>query len=206
MQSPNELLLQRLYRWEKGTQRPRLSDPAYRRWRGQNLYVRTGHGRSAADGHVPPIAQSSCRFRDRDLVEKLRAHVSSDIAIWLAGHVSVALYPTLAPDVISFILAHSGARAVLLGKLDGWESQATGIPKGIPAFPFPTVPPKAFTRWDDVVKVSIPARRNRAASRRSSPHHLHVWEYRETQRRRAWIPRSVCIVRGSGTNAEAHGR
>jgi len=74
----------------------------------------------------------------------------------LSAFLSAALYPTLAPDVISFILAHSGARAVLLGKLDGWESQATGIPKGIPCISFPHSPAEGFTRWDDVVKSQHP--------------------------------------------------
>ena len=34
----------------------------------------------------------------------------SDLAIWMAGYVSVPLYPTLAPDTIHQILTHSEAR------------------------------------------------------------------------------------------------
>jgi long-chain acyl-CoA synthetase len=37
----------------------------------------------------------------------------SDLAIWMAGYVSVPLYPTLAPDTIAQILRHSEARCLL---------------------------------------------------------------------------------------------
>ena len=156
MQSPNELLLQRLYRWEKERRdRVYLTQP-----------LDGGAVRTFTFGQAMDEARRMATYlRSLNLpagsaiaiLSKNCAHMFlSDIAIWLAGHVSVALYPTLAPDVISFILAHSGARAVLLGKLDGWESQATGIPKGIPCISFPHSPAEGFTRWDDVVKSQHP--------------------------------------------------
>ncbi len=39
----------------------------------------------------------------------------SDLAIWMAGYVSVPLYPTLAADTVKQILAHSEARACFVG-------------------------------------------------------------------------------------------
>lgn len=50
----------------------------------------------------------------------------SDLAIWMAGYVSVPLYPTLARETIRQILAHSEARACFVGKLDGWEGMKPG--------------------------------------------------------------------------------
>ena len=46
----------------------------------------------------------------------------TDLAIWMAGHVSVPLYPTLTPDTIGQILDHSGATLIFIGKLDGYTS------------------------------------------------------------------------------------
>ena len=52
----------------------------------------------------------------------------SDLAIWMAGYVSVPLYPTLAHDTVNQILTHSEARACFIGKLDGWEGMSRWTP------------------------------------------------------------------------------
>ena len=46
----------------------------------------------------------------------------SDFAIWMAGYVSVPLYPTLAAGTITQILQHSEARLLFVGKLDWREA------------------------------------------------------------------------------------
>jgi len=68
----------------------------------------------------------------------------SDLAIWMAGHVSVPLYPTLASDTIRQILGHSGAKACFVGKLDGWEGMKPGIPPDMPCISYPLSPPDAI--------------------------------------------------------------
>ena len=42
----------------------------------------------------------------------------ADIAIAMAGLVSVPVYPTAGTETISFVMQHSGARAAILGRLD----------------------------------------------------------------------------------------
>ena len=42
----------------------------------------------------------------------------ADWAIWMAGHVSVPLYPTLTSQSVRQILEHSGAQLLFVGKLD----------------------------------------------------------------------------------------
>src|SRR5690554_4423169 len=53
------------------------------------------------------------------LFGKNSAHwIMADYAIWMAGHVTVPLYPTLSPDTIRYTLEHSESRLLFVGKLD----------------------------------------------------------------------------------------
>ena len=65
----------------------------------------------------------------------------ADIAIAMAGLISVPIYPTAGPETIGHVVQHSEARAVFAGKLDDPESAATAIAADIPkiAFPYPTM-------------------------------------------------------------------
>ena len=56
----------------------------------------------------------------------------ADWAIWMAGGVSVPLYPTLAADTIRQILEHSESKLLFVGKLDGLEGMKPGVPAGLP--------------------------------------------------------------------------
>lgn len=55
--------------------------------------------------------------------------ILADIAIMMAGCISVPLYPTLTAQSIRNILEHSGARAIFLGKLDDYSQQQPGLPE-----------------------------------------------------------------------------
>ena len=66
------------------------------------------------------------------LLSKNCAHwVMADLAIMMAGYVSVPIYPTLTGPSIQQILEHSEAKAIIIGKLDNFESQKSGIPDNI---------------------------------------------------------------------------
>lgn len=91
------------------------------------------------------------------ILSKNCAHwLMSDFAIWLAGFVSVPLYPTLAPGTIRQILAHSESRLLFVGKLDGWENMKPGVPQGLPCVSYPLSPPTDYPSWDDIVKATAP--------------------------------------------------
>jgi long-chain acyl-CoA synthetase len=63
------------------------------------------------------------------LLSKNCAHwIMADIAIMMAGHISIPIYPTLQADSIQQILEHSESKAIIIGKLDNYESQKDGIP------------------------------------------------------------------------------
>jgi long-subunit acyl-CoA synthetase (AMP-forming) len=99
------------------------------------------------------------------LISKNCAHfIFADLAIWMAGHVSVALYPTLNADTIDYILNHSESKLLFVGKLDGWEEVQKGIPAGMPCISLPLAPPNDYESWD-----SITARTGCTASERLPP-------------------------------------
>ncbi len=91
------------------------------------------------------------------MISKNCAHwIITDIAIWMAGHVSVPLYPTLTAESIAYILEHSEAKLVFIGKLDDWKSQKSGVPDNLIKVQFPFWNNEGCTKWDDFIDGSSP--------------------------------------------------
>jgi long-chain acyl-CoA synthetase len=81
----------------------------------------------------------------------------ADWAIWMAGHVSVPLYPTLAPETIRQILVHSESKLLFVGKLDGWDHMKTGVPAGLPCIALPLAPDnESAPSWDALCAKTAP--------------------------------------------------
>jgi long-chain acyl-CoA synthetase len=154
--APEQLALQRLYRWEReAPNRVILTQPqgggAVRdfTW-GQVL----GEARRMA-AHLQSLgAPAGSRIA---LLSKNCAHwLIADFAIWMAGYVSVPLYPTLAAATIRQILEHSQARLLFIGKLDGWAGMRSGIPETLPCIALPLAPPNDYLKWDEIVASTPP--------------------------------------------------
>jgi len=64
-----------------------------------------------------------------------------DLAIMMAGMVSVPIYPTANRDTISYIVKDSGCRVVFIGRLDGTEEAEHGLGERVTRviFPYPSV-------------------------------------------------------------------
>jgi long-chain acyl-CoA synthetase len=91
------------------------------------------------------------------ILSKNCAHwMLADLAIWLAGHVSVPLYPTLAADSVRQILLHSEAKLLFAGKLDDWPAMKPGVPEGLPCIGFPYGSTPELPLWDDVIAATPP--------------------------------------------------
>lgn len=80
----------------------------------------------------------------------------ADLAIWMAGHVTVPLYPTLNAQTIRQILEHSESRVIFVGKLDGYDAMAPGIPEGLARIALPLAPKIDCDAWADIVKRTEP--------------------------------------------------
>lgn len=91
------------------------------------------------------------------ILSKNCAHwLMMDYAIWMAGHVSVPLYPTLMAESVHQIVERSGMSALFVGKLDGWDTMKTGVPADLPLIGCELSPPGDFVRWEDVVAHTPP--------------------------------------------------
>jgi long-subunit acyl-CoA synthetase (AMP-forming) len=90
------------------------------------------------------------------LITKNCAHfIMAELAIWLAGGTTVALFPTDSADNIRFVLEHSETRLLFVGKLDNWARQRTGVPEGLPCIALPLSDALAqqpdLPCWEDIV-------------------------------------------------------
>ncbi|MFA5939058.1 MAG: AMP-binding protein [Sinimarinibacterium sp.] len=81
----------------------------------------------------------------------------ADMAVAMAGYVSVGLYPKQSPDAVKFILSHCEAKAIFIGPMPDVDEFMGCLPQGIVtiAFPYPDVP-KCDHAWDDLVRASEP--------------------------------------------------
>ncbi|NCT96638.1 MAG: AMP-binding protein [Comamonadaceae bacterium] len=146
--APALLALQRLYDWEtKAPARVALTQPMGGgvvhdfTWAQVADQVRRMAAHLQAQGWEPgskvAILSKNCAW-----------WMMSDLAIWMAGHVSVPLYPTLAPETIRQILTHSESKALFVGKLDGWDGMKPGVPAGLPCISYPLSPVDAIQDYD----------------------------------------------------------
>lgn len=87
----------------------------------------------------------------------------AELAIWLAGGTTVAIFPTESAKTISYVLDHSDARLLFVGKLDNWSDQAVGVPSDMPCIALPLAPQTTFPKWDDLIAATAPlaGRQNR---------------------------------------------
>ena len=72
------------------------------------------------------------------LISRNCAHwVLADMAIILAGLVSVPIYPTASAATIRQILEHSGCRACFVGKVDQAAERLAELPQGLATMAMP---------------------------------------------------------------------
>ena len=92
---------------------------------------------------------------------KNSAHwIMADLAIWLAGHISVPIYSTLNAEGISYVLEHSETKMLFIGKLDGktdsWNDAKKVIPASISCIRLPLSPDYDAPQWTDIVQKTQP--------------------------------------------------
>jgi long-chain acyl-CoA synthetase len=106
-------------------------------------------------GHL--LAQRFERGARIAILSKNCAHFfMAELAIWMAGGTTVAIFPTETADTVRFVLEDSEASLLFVGKLDTWPQQASGVPAGLPCIAFPLAPSTPFDTWDAIVARTEP--------------------------------------------------
>ena len=91
------------------------------------------------------------------MLAKNSAHfILAELAIWMAGGTTVAIFPTESADTIRYVLEHCEASLLFVGKLDTWERQRAGIPSGLPCIALPLSPATGIPNWDEIVAANAP--------------------------------------------------
>jgi long-chain acyl-CoA synthetase len=91
------------------------------------------------------------------ILSKNCAHfVMAELAIWMAGCTTVAIFPTETAQTVGYVLEHSEASLLFVGKLDIWPHQQPGVPAGLRCIALPLAPPTSFDTWDAIVERTEP--------------------------------------------------
>ena len=96
------------------------------------------------------------------MLAKNSAHFfMAELAIWMAGCTTVAIFPTETADNVGYVLDHCEARLLFIGKLDTWALQQGGVPAGLPCIALPLAPAALADRpgceaWDAIVARTAP--------------------------------------------------
>ncbi len=89
--------------------------------------------------------------------------IIADLAIWMAGHVSVPLYPTLNGESAAYILDHAECKAIVFGKMDGiadgWKDIEPHLPT-LPMLSLPLSPRKDVPQFNDIIANTEPLAEN----------------------------------------------
>ena len=80
----------------------------------------------------------------------------AELAIWMAGYTTVAIFPTEGADTVKFVLEHSEASLLFVGKLDTWDKQLPGVAASLPRIAFPLAPKTAYDSWDAIIGRTSP--------------------------------------------------
>jgi long-chain acyl-CoA synthetase len=99
---------------------------------------------------IPPGARVA-------ILSKNCAHfIVAELAIWMAGCTTVAIFPTETASTVRYVLEHSEATLLFVGKLDTWPQQKHGVPESLPCIALPLAPPTDFETWDAIVERTEP--------------------------------------------------
>lgn len=104
------------------------------------------------------LQQSGLKPGDKvAILSKNCAHwIMADLAISMAGMVSVPLYPNITSNAVNEILLHSETKTIFVGKLDHPELIRMGIPDEMTQISFPFYLNGGCLNWDDLVKATAP--------------------------------------------------
>ena len=147
----NSSPLEKFYHWEKTA--PNivfLRQPIEGQWR-EYSYAQAGKEIRGIAAALKALAFDP--GSNIAILSKNCAHwIMADLAIWMAGHVSIPIYPSLSGSAVRYVLEHSEAKAIFIGKLDDYGKQKSGIQESIVKISFPEYGPNEGLLWDQLLR------------------------------------------------------
>ena len=127
----------KFYEWEeKFKDRPFLRQPFGDKWEEYTWGEVGQMARKLATG------LRSLGLRDRahiGLISKnCREWIIADLAIIMAGYVSVPFFPSLKGKELAYVMDFGDVDALFVGKIETWEEIKNHLPKDMPLIAFPT--------------------------------------------------------------------
>lgn len=151
--------LEKLYHWEQ-----QIPEKVYLRQPIEGKWIEFSWKQSAEEVRKMAAYLKSLHLPAGSKIgifSKNCAHwIMADLAIMMAGYVSIPLYPNLSAGSINQILLHSETSVLFVGKLDGFESMKAGIPPTIKCISFPYYEHQEYVNWNDLVKGIEPLKEN----------------------------------------------
>ncbi len=126
----------KFYEWEKKFKnKPFLRQPFGNKWQ-EYTWRETGiMARKLATGLKSLNLKKGSHI---GLISKnCREWIIADLAIIMAGYISVPFFPNLKPDEIKNLLEFGDVKALFVGKLENWDEIKTGVKKEMPIIAFP---------------------------------------------------------------------
>lgn len=91
--------------------------------------------------------------------------IMTDLAIMMSGHISVPIYPNVNASTVKYVLEHSEAKMLFVGKLEphDWKEMQSGIPESVSCISFGryNLPGDSFKSWADILAEQAPKEDNR---------------------------------------------
>jgi len=84
--------------------------------------------------------------------------ILADVAIAMAGMISVPIYPTASKNTIAYIIGQSEVRAIFIGKLDEPKIVIDAVPKSLARIAFPYPVEYCQHQWQELVDSNEPLR------------------------------------------------
>lgn len=145
--------LERLYHWESNTpdvnylRQPKNGQEERYTWAEFGRAVRCA-AQAIIDKDLPP--KSNICLLSKNCAEWFIA----DLAIMMAGHVSVPIFPTAGHDTIKYILQHAEIKLLFLGKLDKPAETVACLPEHLDIVSFPYESAHVGQAWQAFCNVS----------------------------------------------------
>lgn len=151
MYNPQQTPVDKFYHWETSTPNSNfLRQPIAGEWHTWT-YSQAGDSIRRIASSIKAMALPP--KSNIAILSKNCAHwIMADFAIWMAGHVSVPVYPTLSADGIRYILEHSESKVIFVGKLDDFSKQQSGVPSSVKQIRFPHYGAGSGVEWDTLLK------------------------------------------------------